>query len=250
MLIGIDASRATAERLTGTERYSHEIIRALVQAAPQHRFRLYTRTADTVPHITGHNIEHVHIAQPRLWTHTGLAQEIAARQPDALFIPAHVLPLSRPKHVRTVVVIHDVGYRYFPSAHPFTQRLYLDLSTAFTSRFATKLISVSETTQQAVMKFYRTPASKIVVAHEGVLPLPEVSTQDSAAVQAKFNLPSQQPYFLHIGTLQPRKNLRRLLLAFATLRDSIHSPITNYLCSSSPAARVGVQKICPRWCIR
>ena len=236
VLIGIDASRATGERLTGTERYSREIIRAFVQvaaqAAPQHRFRLYTRTAEAVPHITDHNIEYVHIPQPRAWTHIGLAQEIAARPPDTLFIPAHVLPFSRPKHLRTVVVIHDVGYRYFPSAHPFTQRLYLDLSTAFTSRFATQLIAVSEKTKQDVMKFYRAPTSKIVVAPEGIVPQLEVNAQDIAAVQAKFNLPPQQPYFLHIGTLQPRKNLRRLLLAFAALRDSIQSPTANPSTSS------------------
>ena len=224
MLIGIDASRATDERLTGTELYSREIIRALVQVAPQHRFRLYTRTASPVPGIASANIEHVHIPQPRLWTHKGLAQEIAVRPPDALFIPAHVLPLARPKGLRTVVAIHDVGYRHFPSAHPFMQRLYLDLSTAFSARCATKLIAVSEATRRDVLKFYRIPAAKISVAHEGLVPLPDVGTQDIEAARTKFNLPPDQLYFLHIGTLQPRKNLRRLLMAFAAFCDSMPSP--------------------------
>ncbi len=232
MIIGIDASRATGERLTGTELYSREIIRALVQVAaqhaPQHRFRLYTRTTDVVPSITGDNIEHAHIKQARLWTHKGLAREIAERPPDALFIPAHVLPFSRPTGLRTVVTLHDVGYRHFPSAHPFVQRVYLDLSTAFSARFATQLIAVSEATRHDVMKFYRVPAAKIEVVHEGLVPLPEVSLQEIEATRTKFNLSAEQPYFLHIGTMHPRKNLRRLLLAFAALCDSMQSPIPNH----------------------
>ena len=231
MFIGIDASRATGERLTGTELYSREIIRHLVQAAPQHRFRLYTRVAATPGLFVGYasNAEVVHIQQPRLWTHVGLAREIAARPPDALLIPAHVLPLPGAWHfrtatpIKTVVTVHDVGYRYFPSAHPLKQRLYLDLSTAFSARFASQIIAVSQATQQDVMKFYHAPASKITVAHEGIVPLPETNAEDEEVTRIKFNLSTNQPYFLHIGTLQPRKNLRRLLIAFAAVRDSFQS---------------------------
>jgi glycosyltransferase involved in cell wall biosynthesis len=233
VLIGIDASRATGKCLTGTELYSREIIHALLQAAPHHRFRLYVRTpqaSDFLRFISSESdadVEVIPIHQPRLWTHIGLAGELKARPPDVLFIPAHVLPFSRPKGLRTVVAIHDVGYRYFPSTHPFTQRLYLDLSTAFSAHFATQLIAVSQATQQDLMKFYHVPTSKIVVAHEGLVPLLKVTEQDIISTQSRFNLQPNQPYFLHIGTLQPRKNLRRLLLAFATLRDSIQSPISN-----------------------
>ena len=235
MFIGIDASRATGERLTGTELYSREIIRHLVQVAPQHRFRLYTRTLVDRSTLVGDvsNAEVVHIHQPRLWTHMGLAREVAARPPDALFIPAHVLPLASAWHfrnatpIKTVVTVHDVGYRYFPSAHLLKQRLYLDLSTAFSARFASHLIAISQATKQDVMKFYRAPESKITVAHEGIVPLPETSAADEEATRIKFNLSTHstdQPYFLHIGTLQPRKNLRRLLIAFAAVLDSLHAP--------------------------
>lgn len=228
MIIGIDASRVTGAHLTGTERYAREVIRALVQVAPQHHYRLYTREADAQNFLAGAEIaektqiEVVHIGQPRLWTHIGLAREITQRPPDVLFIPAHVMPFGQAfrKTTPCVVAVHDLGYRHFPAAHPFKQRVYLDLTTWFAARFADGLVAVSEATKHDLVRAYRADAARIIVAHEGVLPLPMVSEADCEQVRRKFDLPPHRPFFLHVGTLQPRKNLRRLLLAFAQLRDS------------------------------
>jgi glycosyltransferase involved in cell wall biosynthesis len=241
VLIGIDASRATTAHPTGTELYSREIIRALLALLElghsQHHLRLYTRgqqpnagNAAWGPGLADWAAaEIVPIDQPRLWTHIGLAREIEKRPPDVLFVPAHVLPL-RPalQHtVRTVVTIHDVGYRYFPQAHPLLQRMYLDTSTAFSVRHASAVLAVSEATKRDVMRYYRIPAHKITVTHEGVLPVPTVTRSQHLAVLHKFGLAADQPYFLHIGTLQPRKNLHNLLAAYAAVRGSIPAPHPN-----------------------
>ena len=223
MIIGIDASRAASAHPTGTELYSREIIRALLQGAPQDDFRLYTRDdADLPLEGVAASVEVVHIPQRRLWTHTGLAHEIDQRPPDVLFIPAHVMPFRQAirKTTPIVVAMHDLGYRYFPAAHPFRQRAYLDLTTGFAARFADGLVAVSVATRQDLMRFYHADTAKIIVAHEGVVPLPDVSALACEQVRQRFNLPAHQPFFLHVGTLQPRKNLRRLLMAFAELRAS------------------------------
>ncbi len=56
MLIGIDASRATIARRTGTETYSRNLIRALIGLGSGHRFRLYTNGAAQVRHqVTAHS---------------------------------------------------------------------------------------------------------------------------------------------------------------------------------------------------
>src|SRR5919198_4742291 len=49
VVIGIDASRAFSAVSTGTERYSHEVIGALLRLAPQHEYRLYVRVGDLTP---------------------------------------------------------------------------------------------------------------------------------------------------------------------------------------------------------
>ncbi|BCX05366.1 MAG: glycosyl transferase family 1 [Candidatus Roseilinea sp.] len=226
MWIGIDASRATGVRLTGTERYSREIIAALLRSAPRHCFRLYLREALDPDSLrlprSPVSVEPVVIARRRLWTHLGLARELSARPPDALFVPAHVLPASfirSPvrRRIRTVVTVHDVGYRHFPEAHPLTQRWYLDLGTRLSVRCAGVVITDSEATRRDVLRFYGVAHDRVVVAYPGPLPLTEVQEKDVARTLAKFGLDDGRPYVLHVGTLQPRKNLRRLIQAWARL---------------------------------
>ncbi len=224
VLIGIDASRAIGMRLTGTERYARAIISALLTLAPQHRFRLYLRrppAADEVAWLSQHAAEQTLLGPPRLWTHLGLGRALLVDPPDALLIPAHVLPFSfwHPalrRRVRSAVTVHDVGYRYFPAAHTPTQRLYLDLSTRFALRFARVVIVDSETTRRDLARLYPSRA-QIVVAHPGPLPLPEVGETEAARMRARLGLADSRPYVLHVGTLQPRKNLRRLIRAWARL---------------------------------
>ena len=224
VLIGIDASRATGTRLTGTERYARAVISALIALAPQHRFRLYLRqppAGDEVAWLSQHAAEQVLLGPPRLWTHLGLGCALLVDPPDALIIPAHVLPFSfwHPglrRRVRSAVTVHDVGYRHFPTAHTLTQRLYLDLSTRFALRFARVVIVDSETTRHDLLRFYPSRA-QIVVAYPGPLPLPEISETEAARIRARLGLADNRAYVLHVGTLQPRKNLRRLVRAWARL---------------------------------
>ena len=154
----------------------------------------------------------------RLWTHVGLARELALHPPDALFIPAHVLPLPQAvRHTtRAVVTVHDVGYRYFPNTHPLRQRLYLDWSTALIVRYAWRVVVDSEATRGDVQRFYHAAAGKLHVAYPGPPALASTSSQDEIAIQHKMDL-FGKPYALYIGTLQPRKNLARLIEAWQIL---------------------------------
>ena len=218
MIIGIDGSRLSGRR-TGTEFYSQQVIAALIPLAQAqgHWVRLYVREPIDLSMLSIAPNELVHIRQPHLWTHIGLAREIVQRPPDVLFVPSHVLPLACAwrRKPRTVVTIHDVGYRHFPAAHPLRQWLYLELSTWFTARFADALIVDSQITKQDVGRFYNIGENKMTVALLGPLPAPEVTPIDVQRVRVKFNLPEDRPYVLHVGTLQPRKNLRRLMEAVA-----------------------------------
>ena len=86
------------------------------------------------------------------------------RPPEALFVPAHVIPLVHP---RTVVTVHDLGYLYFPEAHPTPARMYLDLSTRWNARVATHVIADSQATKDDLERYYAVPPGKITVAYPG-----------------------------------------------------------------------------------
>lgn len=211
MHVGIDASRATAAHRTGTEHYSLRLTQALLEQRRSHTVTLYFRERPA-PELFTSGQQRL-IPFPRLWTHLRLSWELFRYPPDALFVPAHVIPAICP--VPAVVTVHDLGYRYFPDAHPLTQRLYLDLSTRYSARAARHILADSEATKRDLTKFYSTSPEKISVVYPG---RDETLTRvDATAVRAKYHLPEK--YLLHVGTLQPRKNLLRLIEA-STLHAS------------------------------
>ena len=148
---------------------------------------------------------------PRLWTHLRFAAALWRDRPDLTWVPAHTLPALFPG--RAAVTVHDLGYRYFPQAHPPRQRLYLDLTTRYSAARASVVLADSRATADDLMRFYGTPAAKIRVVYPGV-DAPPVG--DVAAARQKYGLPER--YFLFLGTLQPRKNIARLVQAYQRWR--------------------------------
>ncbi len=218
MLIGIDASRALRAQRTGTERYSLELINALHDLAGQHRFQLYVPRIPSTADLFRPDAEFVVIPGERLWTHTRLGPYTRRRPPDVLFVPAHVLPIMGPP--RTVVTVHDAGYERFPEAHPYRQWYYLQWSTRRHTRKATRLIADSQATKDDLVYFYGADPERIRVVH--LAPDPDLAPERDPArlnrVRSSYGLPPDAEYILHIGTLQPRKNLARLIEAFSLVR--------------------------------
>lgn len=221
MLVGIDASRATVARRTGSEFYSLRLIEALLALDTAHRFRLYFNQPPHKPgrYHSNQVCELRIIPFPRLWTHVRLGLEVALHPPDVLFVPSHVLPLwTCPP---AAVTVHDLGYLYFPASHPPRQRWYLDWSTRHNVRTARVVIADSEATQRDLVARYGVQPTKIVVAYPGFDPdlAPVADGEAIAAVKRRYGIHGD--YFLHVGTLQPRKNLVRLVQAFAGLQPDV-----------------------------
>ncbi|MDP3724568.1 MAG: glycosyltransferase family 1 protein [bacterium] len=294
MLIGIDASRAFVARPTGTERYSREIIRSLLEIDKKNTYVLYTRPDVSSAGDASRGLRRVPVANrasrvsedigrgcaaagpaeilpipfPFLWTQAGLALETWLRPPDVLFIPAHTLPILRRPGVKTVVTIHDLGAEWLPEYHQFPQKKYLTWSTEYALAHADAVIAVSEATKKDAVKRYRSiikDINLITVIPEGVdtkvfHPRPEEevmqmfekyglfcerSTRDVHPwVQAKITCEASKrrnhgckaveaslkkfpKYFLFVGTIQPRKNLVRLIEAFSKVCHSGGSAATD-----------------------
>ncbi|MCL4246530.1 MAG: glycosyltransferase family 4 protein [Anaerolineae bacterium] len=215
MRVAIDASRTTVARLTGTERYALELLRALMRLNTEHQLDLYFRDQPPVDLLPISNLAAQHtIAFPRLWTHLRFAAELWKTQPDVTFVPAHTLPLLFPG--RSIVTVHDLGYKYFPQAHTRSQRVYLDASTRYSAARADIILADSQATANDVTHFYGTSANKIRVIYPGVTcPYPHGNAPDDAIshVRHKYNLPEY--YWLFVGTLQPRKNIGGIVQGYA-----------------------------------
>jgi glycosyltransferase involved in cell wall biosynthesis len=216
--IAIDASRTTVPRVTGTEHYALALIRAIIRQNSVHTLILYFR--DTPPpdlFPSSDRVTYRVIPFPRVWSHLRFAAALWRDRPDVTFVPAHTLPFAFPG--RAVVTVHDLGFKYFPQAHPIASRLYLDWTTRYSTRRASIVLADSRATANDLTRFYRTPGEKIRVVYPGV----EASAiGDVNATRAKYNLPEQ--YLLFVGTLQPRKNIVRIVQAYAQYRGADENP--------------------------
>jgi glycosyltransferase involved in cell wall biosynthesis len=224
MIIGIDASRACRARRTGTERYSLEIIRHLLALpeAAAHQWRLYTDAPApaqlfTLPYADYPNPDIRVLPARRLWTHRSLAAEVVDHRPDVLFVPAHVLPFVLPARrlPPSVVTVHDLGYHAFPQTHTWTQRLLIEGGTRWSVHAARRVIAVSQATADDLHRHYRTPAERIRVIYEAAGEAVLVDAEQIDAVRTRHAL--ARPYALFVGTIQPRKNVARLVQAYAWL---------------------------------
>ncbi len=226
MLIAIDASRATVTQRTGTEGYSLHIIRNLIKQGEEHRFRLYFRDLPEAGLLDpADNVEVQVIDRRWMWTHAGLGPAMRRstrhQRPDVLFVPAHVIPWPGTGPVASVFTAHDLGYLHYPDKHPFLSGLYLDWSTRHSARVARRVIAVSKATAHDLMALNGVPESKIRVVYSGIeetlCPVADTARIDDL----RRRLGIAGPFVLHVGSLQPRKNLVRLVEAFAQVMGEV-----------------------------
>ncbi|MFN0070068.1 MAG: glycosyltransferase family 4 protein [Chloroflexota bacterium] len=218
MHIGIDASRALVALPTGTEQYSREIIQHLAAIASSDRITLYVNRWRDHDWQAPVGVGVRELPARRGWTHARLSWEMVQAAPEVLFVPAHSVPAWHPR--ATVVTVHDLGYRHVPDAHAGISRLYRVWSTRFSARVATRVIAVSEATKRDLIELEGVPADRIRVVYHGVdACLRRVEDRSRwREVRQRYALPER--YFLYVGTLQPRKNLQRLIQAHRALREA------------------------------
>jgi glycosyltransferase involved in cell wall biosynthesis len=131
----------------------------------------------------------------------------------------HVNYIAPPRMVcPTVVTVHDISYTLYPQFFSLRDRLLLSTLVPFTMKRATAIITVSHRTRDDLIDRYRIPPQKITVTYEGVdkrfQPLDKAEA--SAFLSQTYNIPPD--FVLSLGNLQPRKNIPRLIQAFARLK--------------------------------
>lgn len=135
---------------------------------------------------------------------------------DLLHSMAFVTPLltSRP----TVVTVYDLSFIYYPERFVPFQRWYLTSQARRSCRAARRVVAISESARADVQRLFDVPAERIDVvcpgvgAHFSPRPDPEV-----AAFRHRYGLPER--FLLHVGTLQPRKNIPALISALTRLSE-------------------------------
>lgn len=155
-------------------------------------------------------------AMATLWSQTLLPHQVGRDGIDLFWSPRHHLPLFLDSRIKQVVTIHDLVWRHAPQTMKSTGRLLDFLLMPRSIRKADGVIAVSAATAADIQaELPALPNDRVRVIHEGascVDPLPR-EVLDSLGITGKF--------ILFVGTLEPRKNLKRLLVAYRSLEPEL-----------------------------
>jgi glycosyltransferase involved in cell wall biosynthesis len=220
-MIYLDIS-AAVHRRAGLGRYAESLTRALVAAHPD-RYALFYNRERGIELLPG--LEHVLTRTVALgykpWRMLVWLGQLARVGFDNLLPGAGLfhatehllLPL---RSIPTVLTVHDLIFHHLPAHHKPLNRWYLNLTMPLYCRRATHVIAVSECTRRDLTAAYGIPPEKATVIYEAAAPRFRVQPPEAvAAVRARYGLPDR--YLLFVGTIEPRKNLSRLLAAFETI---------------------------------
>jgi len=233
MKISIDASRYGFGFSTGVEWYSFHIINGILKNKGLFKGNdvcLYTNNPkfelekSVLEFLKKNelNLEIKYIKGKRFWTLIHLSFEILKNKPDLLFVPSHTFPLILPKH--SVIMIHDLVFKRYKEAYSFFQRFYLNWSTKFAVKHASKILVPSQTTKNDLHDFFNCPLKNIDIIYHGFSKM-EISKQEyendilnSPAIK-HFNISNEKKYLFFIGRIETKKNILNMLKAFKDVHD-------------------------------
>lgn len=157
-----------------------------------------------------------------LWEQVVQPFALRKERVDLLHALAFVTPLLSP--CPSVVTIYDLSFLLYPDSFKRSKRFYLSLFTRLSARRARRIIAISESTKRDVVRLLGVPPEKVEVVccgiDEAFRPLAE---DQVAAFRSKRGLPER--FILFVGTIEPRKNVTKLIEAFATLRYCDLAPL-------------------------
>jgi glycosyltransferase involved in cell wall biosynthesis len=224
MRIGFDASDLTTNRADGTTRYTRELAKRLPALLPEHQFYFFAPGEFEIGGSLPKNVQKVISPWPKYWTQARLPFDLFKVKPDVLFMPIQQLPIARPRHIKTVAVIHDLAFHEYGSQYTYKDWLLLHAFSSQVARQADCIIAVSHSTARDIEKYYgRT--NNVSVIHHGVdlqhFHVPSEQERQSSWGQLVKAYPKlRKPYLLYVGQIQPRKNLERLIAAFEIAHDT------------------------------
>lgn len=233
MVIGINGYEAVVPRFgydktglpnrVGSGEVSFELLKQLYRLDKKNDYRIYLPVEKSEDLPEGReNWNYIVVKNQKLWTATALSKKLFAERGklDVFFSPTHYLPLYIP--CPSAVAILDLSYIHFPQLFKKRDLYQLKLWGKYSLKRASAIITISEASKSDIINFYKVPSSKVMVVYPGIKIKDKKlniknTMQSSKILKEKYGI--SEKYILFVGTLQPRKNVARLIEALSEIQD-------------------------------
>jgi alpha-1,3-rhamnosyl/mannosyltransferase len=233
MHIGVEATNLRSQQLGGVWRYTKSLTDALARLASPHRYSLLFLNAFKpgarapvppspspsmrlveVTSVSNFLFSHLVPMVPLGWSPLTVESFLGAVD---VFHSVNAVALPQ-RRGRRVVTIHDLTCLLFPAFHPWSRRALFRLGVRRAARLADAIIVPSDGTRRDLVARLGVPGAKIHVVPEAPDPqFTPPAAASSAVVLGRYGL-ADRDYFLCVGNVEPRKNVRRLIEAYDLMR--------------------------------
>ena len=224
MRIGIDA-RLVFHRQAGISWYTIRLLRALAAIDAENEYVLLQHRRQTEPIIQAPQFA----AKPALtpvhhrFEQWPLSLETWLMDLDLIHSPDFIPPLHN--RIPAVITVHDLGFLLYPNFVTKQSARYYG-QTELAVRRAQRIIAVSQSTRNDLIRLVGAPESKISVIYEAADPVFQPMSRPEALGQLqRAGIAVPDEFILFVGTIEPRKNLGALLHAYQRLRNDYDSAL-------------------------
>ncbi len=199
----------TARRMTGQERFAHEITTELDKISNEGQFVLVVlRNAANIPELKRIHVVKFGKAKGSSWEQTCFAWYTIKHKLPSLNL-CSIMPLLKPGYI----CIHDLSYKvnpqYFTTPYSKISQWWHKIQYHFAWRFSPVIFTVSEYSKKQMMEIYHVKPEKIVVIGNGWEHFEKVE-EDVTLLKRRPDL-FERPYFFSLGSLAPNKNIQWIL---------------------------------------
>ena len=219
MRIAINTRFLLPSKMEGFGWYTYEIVSRITKNNPECQFVLFFDRPVDSKFVFNSNVECVVLSpqarHPFLfvwWFEWSVRRALKKHNIDVFLSPDGYISLF--SKVPQISVIHDISFEYYPKDIPWFSSKYLRTFFPLFAKKSRKIITVSNTTKEDLVKKYHVSAEKIRVIWNGVS-----ESYMQLDLDTKNNFINKHtdgvPYFLFVGSIHPRKNVQRLIDSFS-----------------------------------
>ncbi len=223
MQIGLNGQKLLVKNLAGPEVYTFNTYRSFAKLDKSNDYLVYfeKKPPDELwKSLSNNNSRFKYKVLPKKlsWTHVSLAWELFKNPVDVYFAANHTLPLLRPKKTKFISMIHGLEYKINKQFYKNPFKLLIHPFIIWFVLFFSKIVIVPSKSVKEMLSKRRWPfikSDKLRIIHEGVdesyykRPRSEINE-----VRKTYEL-GDHPYLFFVSTIQPRKNIPRMVEAFS-----------------------------------
>lgn len=229
MRIAINTRFLIKDKMEGVGWHNYELCKTLVEQHPEDEFIfLFDRPFDP-SFIFADNVKAVFLPPPArrpvlwyLWFEWALPTYFKWAKPDVFLSPDGYCSLRT--KVPTVMITHDIAYKHYPDQIPAWALKYNQRNVPRFLERADRVLTVSKFGREDILKHYTIDAGKVKVAPNALRgTFTPLSSEEKQAI--KFAYADGLDYFFYLGAVHPRKNVRRLIMAFDRFKKATKAPV-------------------------